>query len=154
MKINWTNSDDYYYATLEENGDKKEAIKQLILFILELSEGKNSWNLLVLDKWIDNLGRLIGHIQNNDEAIGYDRGYRVSLQFLDYYNQLNNASDDQIDYVFGCITEDLDFLIMEVIDNDESLKSQLWKYDKKNPFSIEITDQGQRIGFNLTLPDS
>ncbi len=144
MNIQWKGSDDYYYARLEENFDKKEAIKELILKILALSVDKKDWNLLVLDKWIFNLGRLIGNIQNEDQAIGMDRGYRVGIQFLDYYNRLENSAPSDYDRMLEEISEEIENLIIEVI-HEDTFRAKLKDYYKKNPFSIEISEEGQRI---------
>ena len=150
MQINWTNSDEYYHSKLNEDYDKKEAVKKLIIKTLELSKTKENWNLLVLDKWIFNLGRLISNIQNEDQAIGMDRGYRVSIQFLDYYNRLESSEENQYDKNLDLISEELENLIIDVI-YDESFKKQLMEYHKRNPFNIEISDQGQRTGMTIII---
>ncbi len=145
MKIQWKNSDEYYHTKLDGTFDKKEAIKQLILKILELSKDRESWNLVVIDKWVYDLGRLIGNIQNDDQAIGMDRGYRVAVQFLDYYEKLENSlSDlDEYNYNLEIMDEELEELIIDII-HEEDFKAQLMEYYEKNPFMIEISKQGQR----------
>jgi len=150
MKVEWKNSDEYYHSKLDESFDKKEAIKQLILKILDLSQDKENWNLIVLDKWVFNLGRLIGNIQNEDQAIGMDRGYRVAIQFLDFYNRLENSPDNQYDDNLELINEEMENLIIDVI-HEENFKSQLVKFHSTNPFTIEISEQGQRIGLRFKV---
>lgn len=152
MKIEWTNSDGYYHVELDGTFDKKEAVKQLILKILELSSNRKSWNLIVLDTWIFNLGRLIGNIQNTDEAIGMDRDYRVAIQFLDYYDRLENSEDDDEDYAenLGTIQYEIEEVIINVI-HEENFKSQLMTYYNINPFTIEISEQGQRVGTTFQI---
>ncbi|MEO0472922.1 MAG: hypothetical protein AAF206_25115 [Bacteroidota bacterium] len=150
MNIQWQGSDEYYRVQLAEDFDKKDAIRQLILKILDLAAGKENWNLVVLDKWIFNLGRLIGHIQNDDQAIGMDRGYRVGVQFLAYYDRLETSPDDRYDQVLETINEELENLILDVL-QDESFKVQLQKYHDQNPFTLEISEQGQRIGLRLNV---
>ena len=150
MKINWTDSDNYYSSQLDGNFDKKEAIKQLLLKILELAKDTQSWNLIVLDKWIFNLGRLIGNIQNVDEAIGMDRGYRVAIQFLDYYERLESSTDDQYSETFDKINKEIEKLIIDVI-HEEKFKAQLIEHYRVNPFTIEISEQGERIGLTFKI---
>jgi len=82
MEIQWTNSDEYYHVQLDKEFDKKDAVRQLLLKILSLAAEKKDWNLIVLDKWIFSLGRLIGNVQNVDQVIGMDRGFRVAIQIF------------------------------------------------------------------------
>lgn len=145
--MEWTNSDEYYHGQLEEGKDKIEAIKCFVLKILELSRFKTDWNTIVLDKWVFNLGRLIGNIQNSNEPIGKDRGFRVALQFKEFYNRLE-ASSIEYDQKLEEINEELESLIFEVF-NDENFRKQLQSYYDSNNFTIEITEQGQRIGLVL-----
>lgn len=151
MKIDWINSDEYYHVQLERQTDKKEAIKALILKILQLSDGKDDWNSLILDKWVFNLGRLIGNIQNRDEPIGMDKGYRVAIQFLDYHEKLEASDIDEKTYTnqMNTINEEMQNLIHEVCD-EPSFKDQLQGFYEKNNFVIEISEQGQRIGLVLS----
>ena len=151
MEINWIDSDPtYQYAKLPKGTDKSESIKALILKILELSKPHKDWDLLVLDKWVFNLGRLIGNIQNRDQAIGMDRGFRVGLTFEEYAEGLQKAEDnedeysDAIDYYNG----ELDDLIIEVV-QEPTFNQKLKAFYAQHPFSIEVAEQGQRI--NLTL---
>lgn len=154
MNLVWEGGDDYYHTTLAVEADKKAAIQQQILKILELSEGKEDWNVVTLDKWVDNLGRLIGHIQNDQEAVGYDKGYRVAIQFLDYYNQLNEAyeSDDfeRYDDVVWDANEEIDAFIHELVE-DTAFIALLKERHAKTPFSIELANRGQRIDVAFDL---
>lgn len=150
MKIEWKNSSEYYHCQLADSFDKKEAIRQLILKILDLSHDKKNWNLIVLDKWVDNLGRLIGNIQNENQAIGMDRGYRVAIQFLDYYSRLEKSTTKSYAKNINTITRELNSLIIEVL-QDENFKAQLMKFHSNNPFNVEIADQGERIGLKIKI---
>lgn len=154
MNLVWEGGDDYYHTTLAVEMDKKAAIQQQILKILELSEGKKDWNVVTLDKWIDNLGRLIGHIQNDQEAVGFDKGYRVSIQFLDYYNQLDNAYESNNFYRYNTIVrqanQQIDELIRELVE-DTTFKTLLKERYGTTPFAIELADRGQRIDLSFDL---
>lgn len=149
MQIDWKNSNEYYNASLEEGVNKVEAVKELIQKILELSTSARDWNSIVLDKWAYNLGRLIGNIQNDKEPIGKDRGYRVSLQFLEYYNKLKSSEQgEEYSESLDWINEDMEDLVFELL-GDEAFKKKIKIYHDKNPFVIEIAEQGQRTGIAL-----
>lgn len=154
MLITWKGSDDYHYTSLPAEVDKKAAIQAQILKILELSEGKENWNVVTLDKWIDNLGRLIGHIQNDQEAVGYDKGYRVAVQFLDYYDALETAFQeddfDEYDDIIWESNKELDGLVAQVA-ADTAFKTLIQERYRTTPFLIEIADRGQRIGLTFDL---
>ena len=154
MQITWEGTADHYHTAIGVEVNKKAALQQQILKILELSKGKKDWNVITLDKWVDNLGRLIGHIQNNQEAVGYDKGYRVSLQFLDYYNQLNEAyeNDDfeRYDAIVGEANEAINVLVAELVE-DLDFRAQLKATYGAQPFAIELAERGQRIGITFDL---
>jgi hypothetical protein len=146
MIINWTNSDEYYHYVVQNESDKKEAIRQLIYKTLQLSADKKDWNSIILDKWIFNLGRLIGNIQNQNEAVGMDRGYRVALKFVEYEEGLKLNEDNSVKYD-KCIknyNEDLEKLIIEVV-NEKEFKARIIPFYLNNPFIIEICEQGERL---------
>jgi len=149
--MDWTNSNNYYHSSVENNEDKREAIKQLIIKILDHSKGRDPWNSLVLDKWIFNLGRLIGNIQNVDQAIGMDRGYRVALHFKSYEESLYNEDDEmKYELLIEKYNEELEGLILEVL-ADDKFKSKLRKKYGQNKFVFEISEQGERKGIVISL---
>lgn len=152
MTINWTNSDEYYYADVQKGLDKKEAIRQLVFKILQLSKEKSAWDSVILDKWIFNLGRLIGNIQDKDEAVGLDRGYRVALKFEEYEEGLTASEDSDEEYndALDFYHEELENLIIEVF-NEKVFLDNIRPYLQQNPIVIEICEQGQRTGTIIHL---
>ena len=152
MEINWINSDEYYHFDLENGLNKEETIKQLILKTLELSSDREAWDVIILDKWIFNLGRLIANIQNASEAVGMDRGYRVALTFNEYAEGLNLVEDDEekYDYAIESYNSDLEQVISEVL-GDEEFRKMLKPFYDKNPFTIEVCEQGERMGMTIEI---
>ncbi len=142
----WENSDSYYYSEVKSDQNKQEAIKQLLLKIIELSEGKDEWNAIVLDKWTVNLGRVIGNIQNTDEAIGLDRGYKVAIHMDTYRNShVNQLSDYQNELLEVKNEREIDALIMEVLSDRKFIK-RLKQMSGKASLFIEISAYGVRSG--------
>ena len=84
---------DYYYQTIKVGDNTLDAFIAWWLKIIELSKDKSDWNVIVADLWIDNTGRVIGHIQRDNQAVGYDRGFRVALTVEEWVDQLNVAFD-------------------------------------------------------------
>ena len=108
--INWNcdkdDSMDYYYHTVTDKEKELDAFVEWWCKIVELSEGKEDWNAIIADMWIDNTGRIIGHIQRNDQAVGYDRGFRVSLTIKRWVDELNKAFDSENEDLYYDVIND------------------------------------------------
>lgn len=150
MEITWTSSDSYHSAEIENGADKVAAIQQQILKILDLAGEKEDWNVIILDKWVFNLGRLIGNIQNDDEAVGLDRGYRVGIRFREYYEKMEAATENEQEYngLIDTFNEELELLVIDALQDPEFSKKMADAYSR-HPFHIEVTERGERIDFSL-----
>jgi len=136
---------DYLYHTVKIGEDKLSAFAAWWVKIAELSEGKEDWNVIVADMWIDNSGRIIGHIQRYDQAVGYDRGFRVALTIEDWVDRLNLAfeSDNErlynntLNQLYGEAEVALRDAIMEPAAN-QAIKA----LHAQNPFTVHIAIRG------------
>ena len=54
------------------------ALEEWWLKLCEHGRAAEDWNAIIADLWPET-GRLIGHVQNANEAVGFDRGQRVAL---------------------------------------------------------------------------
>lgn len=149
--MTWENANNYYTATVKKDENKKEAIKSLMLKITELSKGKEAWNSIILDKWIFSLGRLIGNIQNANQSVGDDRGYRVALHFESYAQELENPSNEaKYDWLIDKYSKELETLIIEIL-NDDIFCKKLLKSSNLNSLIVEICEQGERNGLKFEI---
>ncbi|MGD1840304.1 MAG: hypothetical protein ACFB0B_05320 [Thermonemataceae bacterium] len=134
----------YHYATVAQDTNKEKALGEWWEKIFTLAAPIKDWNVLIADVWIDNSGRIIGHVQRKEDAIGTDKGFRVALHFDDYVQQLEEAYK-ATEEVYERVLSDL------LLESEELLDSSIWDeavikkakalYDK-HPFEIFRAVQG------------
>ena len=110
------------------------ALSSWIEKILELtSVFPGAWNVLVADLWPNNgRSRLIGHVQMNDVAIGYDTGFRVCAYLED--NGIKGDEGDDIPLVKQWLSD----AVLQ-----EQTKIKLQSITKSNKFEIRLTCWGE-----------
>ena len=76
--MNWDLTEQNY-PQIEINENHVAGLSAWLTKIIELiPEYEGDWNVIVADLWPnEGMSRLIGHVQMNDVATGYDTGYRV-----------------------------------------------------------------------------
>ena len=148
MELDWKSDSDYHYAVLEDGEDMIGGIRELVTKALELAENKKDWNCLMMDIWMFNLARLICNIQNKEQAVGMDRGYRVALQFKEYHNKLEETAENQYDPMLIKFKNELVTKIRLAFQDRDFLMSfdDLWV---RNPFTVRFASQGQLLNIEL-----
>lgn len=132
---------DYPYFIYEpENGDEFSALlahwfAKIVEFTRMPKYNGPSWNVLVADLWLDS-GRIIGHVQQDDVAVGYDTGFRVCADFsrLGKLAAGNDADDSERHVASGWLREAVTL---------EPARSALAARTNEVPFYIAITAYGQ-----------
>ena len=86
--INWIDdTSDGSYFMGDIRSDYAAGLAQWLAVVAQtaLNRGGN-WNVLVADLWPNdtNYCRLIGHVQMDDVAVGYDTGFRYSAELHDW----------------------------------------------------------------------
>lgn len=93
------------------------------------------WNALIADLWPnDGMGRLIGHVQMNDVAIGYDTGFRVCA-YVSGGGIVGGNQDEKADIP-------LFQSWLEAAVKSEPLRPRLRRRAEDNPFKIRLTFEG------------
>jgi len=131
--MTWNLSEeDYPQIKIHEN--HVLALSSWIEKILELtSVFPGAWNVLVADLWPNNgKSRLIGHVQMNDVAIGYDTGFRVCA-----YLEGNEIKGDESDDI-PLVKQWLSDAVLQ-----EQTKIKLQSITKSNKFEIRLTCWGE-----------
>ena len=150
--MKWTGSGEDKILSIGKGEDKQDAVRFLIVSLMEKvkEENINDWDLLILDMWIDNLGRLIGFVQDSKEPIGRDLGFRYALKFEEYRDKLERAEENNIYQVLDDIEDDLMWEIIDAINEPQFYKSISDKFPNKS-WTIETTNRGERINRILTV---
>ncbi|MEL6346148.1 MAG: hypothetical protein AAFV53_23765 [Myxococcota bacterium] len=103
------------------------------------------WDTIVADLWIET-GRLIGHVQRSDQAVGNDRGFRVCLTFLHVSNAL--YQDDFSATTRAAQQARLDRLLDASI-HQEPTRSMLMTFATRRPLRLWWCMEGAKIA----IPD-
>ena len=87
---------DAQYPQISINDNHVAELAKWLEKIAELApQYKGEWNVMIGDIWPnDNMSRLIGHVQMNDVAVGYDTGYRVCA-YLHGGGIVGNSGNDR-----------------------------------------------------------
>ena len=107
--------------------------------IAELAPRSDNWDVMVGDIWLDS-GRIIGHVQMGNVAVGYDTGFRVAAQIkpivdgLVHYNYKSSYWEAMKKLLIRCAESAVEL---------EPARSALEALATKHPFEIAITDHGQ-----------
>lgn len=107
--------------------------------IAELAMRSEMFDTMVGDIWLDS-GRIIGHVQMRDVAVGYDTGFRVAAHLegvvtkLDESGFSNRSWDEASETITRCA---LDATALE------PARTALATLREKQPFDVEITSYGQ-----------
>lgn len=107
--------------------------------IAELAGASEMWDTMVGDIWLDS-GRLIGHVQMRDVAVGYDTGFRVAAHIDHVAQRLHRA--DYSDRSWSSMTDLLTRCATEAAEL-EPARSALASLRQKRDFAIAITRFGQ-----------
>ncbi len=112
--------------------------------ILEMTDHYDKpWNVLIADLW-PNYGRsrLIGHVQMDDVAVGYDIGYRVCAYLQSPSMAYENGDD------LPLMTQWLTAAVAR-----PELQAQLRAAAARNPFHMRLTHWGQNpISAAIEIP--
>ena len=76
----------------------------------------------------------------------------LPFKFLDYFDRLENSKKENYNLNLEIINEEIEDVIIQVV-QEENFKAELISAYNLNPFSIEISEQGQRIGLFLKLDE-
>lgn len=107
--------------------------------IAELAVRSDNWDTMVGDIWLDS-GRIIGHVQMRDVAVGYDTGFRVAAHVDHITTSL--AADNYDSKTWEAMTALL-VQCAEAATELEPARSALAAVDARHPFKLEITSHGQ-----------
>ena len=131
----------YHYARLSsaEEEDQQAAIDVWWKKLLDLAEKVKDWNVIVGDIWVET-GRIIGHVQNDDAAIGMDRGFRVALSFSSVVEALEKA-----DFAGEAYTEASAqlYALLDRSTKREPARQRLAQLNKNHPFKLWWCENGQ-----------
>jgi len=148
MKLDWKDDGFYFQAIVSANDNILHAIQLAILKVLQLAEGKDNWNCIMMDMWMHNQGRLICNIQDQEEPVGKDKGFRVALQFHEYSEKLRSTSESEYNQVLHDLKLDLVEKIKEAFNDEDFLMS----FDDEwvqNKFTVRVASVGQRLNFEI-----
>ena len=107
--------------------------------IAELAAGSEMWNTVVGDIWLDS-GRIIGHVQMRDVAVGYDTGFRVAAHVGHIADELFRA--DFSDRSWSDMTVLLTRCALDALEL-EPARSAMATLRESRPFEVEIASFGQ-----------
>lgn len=115
------------------------ALAQWWAKIAELAAGSEMWDTMVGDIWLDS-GRIIGHVQMRDVAVGYDTGFRVAAHVDHIADSL--ARNDYSDTTWSAMTTLLIGCAESAV-GLEPARSTLTGLHKRHEFEMAITSHGQ-----------
>ena len=127
------------YPEITINQKQIAGLAEWLMKIIEKStptgDADEAWNALIADLWPnDGMCRLIGHVQMNDVAIGYDTGFRVCA-YLSGGGIVGGNNDEKADIP-------LIQSWLEAAVKSEPLRSRLGRRAGQNPFKIRLTFEG------------
>ena len=124
---------DAHYPQINIKTDHVADLSKWLAKIAELTaQYEGDWNVLICDIWPnDRMSRLIGHVQMDDVAIGYDTGFRVCAYVKDGGIEGDEGND---------LPRFEDWLTAAA--KTDKTQKLLRDLDKKNPFEIRLTEYG------------
>jgi len=130
--MTWDYSDDHY-PQIRLNDFHVAGLAKWLEKIADLAPHyEGAWNVLICDIWPnDRMSRLIGHVQMDDVAIGYDTGFRVCAYVKDGGIEGDEGNDLPRfeDWLTAAAKTDKTQKLLRVL-------------NKKNPFEIRLTEYG------------
>src|SRR5688572_7766946 len=135
-------SSSYFYTGCGKESNREIALVEWWLKIIELAHSKTDWNALIADMWIDNTGRIIGHVQNRKDAIGEDKGFRVAITFEHFVDKLDQCEEKNYFSVHTDILAECIDLLQASAMNEKVLR-KLRELNVKNPFQIFYAEYGE-----------
>ena len=139
---------DAHYPQIDIHSDHAAGIGTWLEKITELApQYEAAWNVLIADLWPnEGMSRLIGHVQMNDVAVGYDTGYRVCAYLENggiVGHRVHNGDDIPL----------IQKWLSEAVKHPKT-KTALSALSQTNPFEIRLTlcgyspiDEGIKIAF-------
>ena len=134
--IEWAedgNDGSYYIG--EVTSDFAPALAQWLVAIAQKAlERGGEWNVLVADLWPNDVDfcRLIGHVQMDDVAVGYDTGFRICASLLDWKKA--GVKADSLPQVEAWLKEAVQM---------PSTRDALRNACVQNPFELRVTSYGE-----------
>lgn len=117
--------------------------------MLDLASEASGWDVILCDLWIDNTGRIIGHVQKGSDPVGVDKGFRVCITLREYADQLACAyAKDEATYddVYSTLLAQSEILLAQPIDHDADIKKRLTDLQKSRSFSLYFAIRGGEGG--------
>lgn len=122
-----------------DEGEITRALAHWWTKIAELAAGSEMWDTMVGDIWLDS-GRIIGHVQMGDVAVGYDTGFRVAAH-VDHI--VNSLTRDQYDSATWDAMTRLLIHCAESAIELEPAGPALLGLRERHTYQIAITSHGQ-----------
>lgn len=145
IELNWNKDEHdkmtYHYARVssDQMDDHQAAIDHWWAKLLELAEGAENWNVIVGDIWVDT-GRIIGHVQEDEAAIGVDRGFRVALSVNSVVDVLHDADFEPEAYAKA--SDQLYALLARSVKR-EPTRQRLVTLNQENAFKLWWCENGE-----------
>lgn len=133
--IDWAedgNDGSYYIGNV--TSDYATALAQWLVAISQKAlERGGDWNVLVADLWPNDVDycRLIGHVQMDDVAVGYDTGFRICASLLDWDKA--GVKADTLPQIEAWLKE-----AVQVLSTRDALRAA----HAQNPFELRVTMYG------------
>ena len=156
------NHDTPSYPILTIEGTNEEAVRQgLAEWWAEIArraaETEGEWDAMVGDAWVDS-GRIIGHVQRRDQAVGFDTGFRVCANLPTVDAEIARADTlEDIDEAAE-VHDSLGARIFAWATEARALEpaaSALRALNAAHPFSLHLTAHGKgplESSLRLSLP--
>ena len=133
--INWIDdTDDGSYFIGDIKSDYAAGLAQWLVVIAQTALKRGgSWNVLVADLWPNDVNycRLIGHVQMDNVAVGYDTGFRFSAE-LHHWGKAGIKADS-LPQIEAWLKE-----AVKVPTTRDALRSA----NAQNPFELRVTSWG------------
>ena len=144
-ELNWNQDEPgkmtYHYARISSNqvDDHQAAIDNWWEKLLDLAESTEDWNVIVGDIWVET-GRIIGHVQQDNTAIGMDCGFRVALSVSSVVDALHRAEFEPAAYARA---SDQLYALLDRSAKREPTRQRLVKLNKQSALQLWWCENGE-----------
>ncbi|MCP4133602.1 MAG: hypothetical protein GY754_21725 [bacterium] len=107
----------------------------------ELAKGVEDWDTIVADIWVET-GRIIGHVQRSEDAIGYDRGFRVCVMFRYAGNVMHEA--EYSNEAYSTMSKQL-FQLLDRSIGAPKTRERLIELNSRHSYQLLWSEDGQVI---------